>query len=103
MMKFSFKKEYLWNTKLSSQEMEKWLEEFTQYLEQYNRMSSNEVGLHQPHGFPARSIRQKLIPKTPAGGMQEQPEWWSKDPARKRNAELINNLLGLPRMMKVVG
>lgn len=93
-----------WNTKLSSQEMEKWLEEFTQYLEQYNRMSSNEVGLHQPHGYPARNIRQKLIPKTSsAGGMPEQPEWWSKDPARKRNAELINNLLGLPRMMKVVG
>ena len=81
--------QFIFGRQISSEEVEKWLEELSQYLEQQEQQEA-AVGRH--HGFPAsRRTKQRM-------------DWMRYPPTnRKRNAELINNLLGLPRMMKVVG
>ena len=85
-MAFFFKKK-----KVSNPEMEKWLEEFSEYLRQQesnNYAEPDASGRSRFRGWPQWSAYKN---------QQRKMQY------NKRNSELINSMLGLPRIMKVSG
>lgn len=85
---------------MSNQEVEKWLEEFTQYLHQQESNNyAEQDAMRSGSRFPTGPSYIRVWPQWVAYKNQQQP----KMQYNKRNSELINSMLGLPRIMKVSG
>lgn len=115
--------------KLSPAEVEKFLEGLTRYLhrqrlEQVNHQQSSEEEADEVASDRKTSSMSSAEERTldlannsishprPVGGKwpwslanseRDEPNVKQRPPYGKRNSELINSLLGLPRIMKVVG
>jgi len=79
--------------------MEKWLEEFTQYLHQQESNNYAEQDAGRSGRFPVDPSYGRGWPQWVSYKNQQQ----RKMQYNKRNSELINSMLGLPRFMKVSG
>ena len=79
--------------------MEKWLEEFTQYLHQQESNNYAEPDAGRSGRFLADPSYSRGWPQWSAYKNQQ----LRKMQYNKRNSELINSMLGLPRIMKVSG